>query len=211
VTAREQKGTSKSARRGRGPLVLSAFLLAAVTAGGCGSGGDAGVVPSSHSFLFDESRGAFRGIALRDPERRIIERFGPDRGKPEGPVTPLGADAFADGPPGTFASTPSKPSPHDRTVALRYRGMSFITNNRRVYVIMSSLRGTRTLHGVEVGDALDEARTAYRGLTCRNASDAHGVDMFPYCNGRLGRGRFIYFGGDPVGTIAVARVPLYGG
>ena len=151
----------------------------------------------------------FRGIALRDRESRVVERFGPDQGKPAGPVTPLGADA--EGPPGTFASTPGRPSPYDRTAALRYRGMSFVTNNRRVYVIMSSLRGTRTLRGVGVGDALEDARRAYRRLTCSSASDAHGDDTFPYCNGRLMPGRFIYFGGDPIGTIAVARVPLYGG
>jgi hypothetical protein len=209
ATARETR-PPRARERGLAPLLLSALTLAAVTIGACGSGVDVGV-PSSGSFPLDESRGAFRGIALRDPERRVIERFGPDRGRPEGPVTPLGADAFVDGPPGTFANSPGKPSPHDRTAALRYRGMSFITNDRRVYVIMSSLRGTRTRRGVAVGDALYKARKAYRGLSCQKASDAHGVDTFPYCTGRLAPGRFIYFGGDPVGTIAVARVPLFGG
>lgn len=89
--------------------------------------------------------------------------------------------------------------------------MSFVTNDRRVYVIMSSLRGTRTLRGVGVGDPLDDAQGKYSGLACHDASDAHGTATFRYCNGKLAPGRFIYFGGDPIGTVATARVPLDGG
>lgn len=117
-------------------------------------------------------------------------------------------DPYRNGSPGNFG--PGRPSCHDRNAALRYRGMSFVTHNRRVYVIMSSLRGTRTTRGVGVGDALDKARRAYRDLSCRTASDARGSDTFPYCLGKLARGRFIYFGADPIGTVAVALVPLYG-
>ena len=38
------------------------------------------------------------------------------------------------------------------------------------------------------------------------ATDAHGGDTFAYCGGRLAPGRFIYFGGESIGTVAVARV-----
>jgi hypothetical protein len=31
------------------------------------------------------------------------------------------------------------------------------------------------------------------------------------CLGRLNRKRYLYFGGDPIGTVAIAQVPLYGG
>src|SRR3954453_15635428 len=192
-----------------GSVVVSACLMAGFAAGGCGSSDSAGV-ESRGSYRFDEVRGAFRGVALRDPESRVVARFGPDQGEPAGPNQPLGT-SDEDGPPGTFAGSPGTPSPDDRTAALRYRGMSFMTNDRRVYVIMSSLRGTRTLRGGAIGDALDDARRAYRGLKCRRASDAHGSNTFRYCSGRQGRQHFIYFGGDPVGTIAVGQVPLYGG
>lgn len=189
----------------RASFVLLPSLFAVLLTS-CGSAGEPRE-PSRASFPLDETRGVFRGIALRDPESRVVERFGPDEGKLAGPVTPLGAEAA----PATFASTPGTPSPDDRTAAVRYRGMSFVTNNRRVYVIMSSLAGTRTLRGVSVGGALEEAQKAYRGLACDTATDAHGDGTFPYCGGRLAPGRFVYFGGDPIDTIAVARVPLYGG
>jgi hypothetical protein len=89
--------------------------------------------------------------------------------------------------------------------------MAFMTNARRVYVIMSSLPGTRTTKGVRVGDDLAAARGAYRGLRCDKATDAHGASDFPYCVLQMAGRRWLYFGGDPIGTIAVARVALYGG
>ena len=67
----------------------------------------------------------------------MVARFGPDQGEPGGPVGPLGRDHDDAGSPGTFASTPGRARPDDRT--------------------------------------------------------------------------YLYFGGDPTGTIAVAQVPLYGG
>jgi hypothetical protein len=164
----------------------------------------------ARSYTLDEDSGSFRGIALGGAERKVLTRFGPDQGEPGGPVGPLGEHNYDNG-PGTFASTPGRPRPDDRTKALRYRGMAFITNERRVYVIMSSLRGTRTAKGVRVGDRLGAARDAYRALRCATATDAHGGDDFPYCLARISGGRWLYFGGDPIGTVAIARVPLYGG
>jgi hypothetical protein len=160
--------------------------------------------------VLDEQHGSFRGISLGMPERRVIARFGPDEGDPAGPIGPLGDDRFETGSPGTFASSPTGPSPTDRTAFLRYRGMSFATNDRAVYVIMSSLPGTRTSKGVGVGDDLDAARRAYPQLRCEEGTDAHGVPVFPYCRARLGEHRYLYFGADPIGTVAIAQVELYG-
>ena len=165
----------------------------------------------ARSYTLDEAHASFRGVALGDAEHRVVARFGPDQGEPDGPVGPLDQDHYDTGSPGTFASTPGRPRPDDRTKALRYRGMSFLTNERRVYVIMSSLPGTRTTRRVGVGDDLDRARQAYRGLSCKEATDEDGGDAFPYCLGRLTGKRYLYFGGDPIGTVAIAQVPLYGG
>jgi hypothetical protein len=43
------------------------------------------------------------------------------------------------------------------------------------------------------------------------ATDEDGNDAFPYCLGKLAAKRYLYFGGDPIGTVAIAEVPLYGG
>jgi hypothetical protein len=188
----------------------SALPLVAVCAlAGCGGSASTGTVATT-AYRLDEQRGAFRGVTLGAPEHGVVERFGPDRGEPEGPVGPLGDDSFERGTPGTFASSPDGPSPTDRTVFLRYRGMSFGTNDRAVYVIMSSLPGTRTTKGPGVGDRLDAARRAYPELRCAEGTDAHGGAAFPYCGARLGNRRYLYFGGDPIGTVAIAQVPLRG-
>jgi hypothetical protein len=174
--------------------------------------GDTGAAPKpARSYTLDEAHASFRGVALGDAERGVVARFGPDQGEPDGPVGPLGQDRYDAGSPGTFASTPGRPRPDDRTKALRYHGMSFVTNERRVYVIMSSLPGTRTTRRVGVGDDLDRARRAYRGLSCKHATYEEGGEAFPYCLGRLDRKRYLYFGGDPIGTVTIAQVPLYGG
>jgi hypothetical protein len=187
-----------------------AFALAAPLLVAC-AGDRSGAPKPAHSYALDEARASFRGIALGDAESRVTARFGSDRGKPDGPAGPVGEDGYETGTPGTFASTPGRPRPDDRTKALRYRGMAFVTNERRVYVIMSSLPGTRTTRRVGVGDDLERARRAYRGLSCKQATDAHGGDAFPYCLGRLDGKHYLYFGGDPIGTVAIAEVPLYGG
>ena len=198
-------------RRSCGPVV--AFALAGVIAGAvaaCGSEGNSGAAGQG-SYRLDEVRGAFRGVALGDREDRVVARFAPKRPVRAEPVSPLGSDEWSAGSPGTFSSSPRKASPHDRTGVLRYRGMAFVTNNGRVYVIISSLPRTRALRGVGVGDSMRDVRRAYPGLDCDTATDAHGAETFPYCGGRLREGRYLYFGGDPVGTVAVGRVRLYGG
>lgn len=51
----------------------------------------------------------------------------------------------------------------------------------------------------------------HRGVKCDMATDEEGNDAFPYCLGKLAAKRYLYFGGDPIGTVAIAEVPLYGG
>ena len=195
------------------PVRRSPWLARAVAAPllvACAGG--TGAAPNrARSYTLDEAHASFRGVALGDAERRVVTRFGPDQGEPDGPVGPVGEDDRETGSPGTLASTPGRPRPDDRTKALRYRGMSFVTNERRVYVIMSSLPGTRTTRRVGIGDDLDRARRAYRSLSCKHATYEEGGEAFAYCLGRLDRKRYLYFGGDPIGTVAIAQVPLYGG
>lgn len=189
---------------------IAAALLAAsaLTGAGC-SNGEVGV-PSATPHRIDERRGAFDGIVLGSPESRVVRRFGPDQGEPNGPNTPLDVDGFESGAPGTYRP-PRTPTPHDRRETLRYPGISISTFNRRVYVLMSSLQQTTSRRGVGVGDQLSDVRRAYPELACGAATDDFGKDTFPYCTAEVHPGRFLYFGGDPVGTVAIGKVALSGG
>ena len=166
----------------------------------------------ARSYTLDEAHASFRGVALGDAERGVVARFGPDQGEPNGPVGPLGQDRYDAGSPGTFASTPGRRRPDDRTKALRYHGMSFVTNERRVYVIML-LDSPRAVRLVASGSATTSTVPAgptgpSRASTPRTRRAARPSRT---ASGGSIRKRYLYFGGDPIGTVAIAQVPLYGG
>lgn len=185
-------------------IAAALLVAAALTGAGCSSG-EVGV-PSATPHRIDERRGTFDGIALGTPESRIVRRFGPDQGEPNGPTSPLGTDEFGGGSPRSELSR--TPTPNDRKASLRYDGMSFSTFNRRVYVMVSALQRTKTLRGVGVGDGLSEVRRAYPELVCGTATDDFGRDTFEYCTAEVHPGRFLYFGSDPVETVAIGTVAL---
>jgi hypothetical protein len=95
-------------------LALPAPLLVA-----CAGDGASAPKPD-RIYVLDEAHASFRGVALGDAEGRVAARFGPDQGKPNGPMGPVGEDGYDTGTPGTFAATPGRPRPDDRTKALRY-------------------------------------------------------------------------------------------
>jgi hypothetical protein len=74
----------------------------------------------------------------------------------------------------------------------------------RVAVIDVVARGAATSRGVAAGDRIAQAKEAYPELRCGTIHD--GQDRA--CAGKIGKRRFIWFGGDPIEAIAVADVPL---
>jgi hypothetical protein len=75
--------------------------------------------------------------------------------------------------------------------------------------ILAAGRGTYTTAGnVAIGDRLGRVKQAYVGARCATASFAESDKTFRYCVGRLRPGRYLWFGGDPIDTIAIAAAPL---
>jgi hypothetical protein len=91
---------------------------------------------------------------------------------------------------------------------LRYPGTSVGLVGGQVFLVMLTADGARIGPQATMGDPLASMADRFPRLKCRTASDAHGRDTFPYCTGRLAPHRYLYIGGDPVTSAAVATVPL---
>lgn len=65
--------------------------------------------------------------------------------------------------------------------------------------------GAATGRSVEIGDPLDRAAQAYPGLECREQNEGTENRPYPACTGRVAPERYIWFGGDPITTIAMSR------
>jgi hypothetical protein len=65
-----------------------------------------------------------------------------------------------------------------------------------------------TQRGVAIGDSLDKAEHAYSGLTCATAQTYDEGEEFPACAGQVGRGVFIWVGGDPIDAIQLSPLPF---
>ena len=57
---------------------------------------------------------------------------------------------------------------------------------------------------MRIGDSLDEVRERYPGLRCGIRNEGTEYVEYPYCTGKLGPGRYIWFGENPVKSITMA-------
>ena len=166
--------------------------------GGCGGADDAAA-----PRLLDERAGSYRGIRLGDAEATIRRRFGAP-GEGEG-FFPLG-ESFGDigGPPAVRAWPPGSSS----SKALRYEGVAFAVGSEGVYaVIVTEL--ARTLRGVAIGDDLAQSQRLYEvGCSKRVFGERIGGGSltYPTCRGTIDGRIRIWFGEDPIRSIAIARV-----
>jgi hypothetical protein len=179
-------------------LLLGTIAAALVLLGACGGDDD----PAAPSLL-DERGGSYRGIRLGDTEAKIRSRFGAP-GEGEG-FFPLG-ESFGDigGPPAVRVWPPDSSSSR----AMRYEGVAFAVGSEGVYAIIVT-EPARTLRGVTIGDDLARSRRLYAvgcGKGVAGERIGGGSLTYPTCRGTIdGRVR-IWFGEDPIASIAIARV-----
>ena len=156
----------------------------------------------------DELRGTYRGVGIGSEPRSIARVFGEERlsGPNEG-IAPRGDEFVEIGGPASFASPCRAASP-----TLRYEHVSFAFCNGRVYFVLVAVDGARTRRGVSIGDSLDEVRRAYPSARCGEAPAGEslfgGQEWYPYCAVRTADERWVWFGRDPIKSIALARVRM---
>ena len=170
---------------------------AAAALGGCG--GEEPVAPQ----LLDEREGSYRGVRFGATEADVRRVFGKP-GEGSG-FSPLGSEFHDVGGPPAVRVWP--PGSH-RQKALRYEGVAFLVGTDGVYAILVT-EPAHTRRGVAIGEDLARARRLYR-LGCGEGVAGEriggGVETYPTCRGTIDERIRIWFGEDPIGSIAIARV-----
>ena len=182
-----------------------------LTWGGCGAGPRDQRTSSPTEFRLNETAATFRGVGFGASRARVVEKFGrPERYSKKYGVSPVG-ELYVDlGLPWVVAPPPDRGSYEDALAGvLRYRGVSFQSTSRSgVYAFFVSARGTVTNRGVRIGDPLRRAQELYPELRCEVRNEGTEYVKYPYCAGRLGPGRHIWFGEDPIRSISMATRPM---
>lgn len=199
-------------RLGRSVASLAAVLAVAAFATACGS--DESSRAASKFGFIDERRGAIRGVAIGADKRAVRRALGSYERPPQAyPIEPLEVDeGEGSGGPWSVETGPHHLGPggiRGEQVTLRYQGASFFVRRDRVFGFMITAPGTPTSRGVSIGDRLKQARKAYPSLKCEAQSqgDTTAVQKAA-CFGKAPKGRYIYFGGDPIESITVMERPF---
>jgi hypothetical protein len=92
--------------------------------------------------------------------------------------------------------------------SLSYEGLAVLVGADGVYAILVA-EPARTRRGVAIGDDLVRARRVYK-LGCGEGVAGErmggGVETYPTCRGTIDGRIRIWFGEDPIESIAIARV-----
>ena len=187
-------------------MVATGALAVAAAALALREDGDDTSDEQAGARLIDEQAGSYGGVTMGMRRADVVARLG-EPGEGDGFV-PLG-ESFPDvgGPPAVRVWPPGQRTP---PTAMRYEGVAFLVSSRGVYAFIVTEDGARTTRGVAVGDALADARRRYR-LGCgagvgREPLFGGDRETYPTCRGTLDERRRIWFGEDPIRSIAVARV-----
>ena len=207
----------------RALIVLAGSALSVLLTTGCGDS----MTPSAggtegRAVLIDARAGRVGSARLGDPPAAVAATFGRGRADLNLGGAPLGTDPEEIGSPFGY----SFPFPCDEPVRpksaasatdefgiseVSYRGAGASFCRRRAFILLVSSRGSATTAGARIGQSLEDAHNAHPTLRCDtpSAASAHPErPVYEYCAGRVGTGRYLWIGQDPVSSIAVSTIPL---
>lgn len=163
---------------------------------GCGNDGAAGPKP----LRFVDTRTAtYRGVGLEDSIRTVRRRLGrPLKVRDFNDEAAAAEEPVVDFPRALPAA--DQVSPYDPEPELFYRRVTFLAHGTRVRGFFAHRGRVVTERGVGIGDPLAEVHDAFPELDCK-AADYGEYGKVDKCDGRLGRKRYVWFGGDPVNVI----------
>lgn len=179
--------------------VVAIGLLLVVS--GCGQGG-------RHTIVLDESQPTYEGVGLGSSAREVERALG--RGESGGGFAPVGRlPAEVDVP--AALPTPAGAGREGPTL-LVYSNAAFLLVRGRVFAMLLTDERLRTERGITIGAELGAVRRVYGGVKCHRAPAGESGATYPLCRVRVGRSRFLSFGGDPIRSFTFfSRVPVSAG
>jgi hypothetical protein len=192
-------------------VARSALLVLTLTlaASALGCGGDADGDSTSTTLAasrVDEARGSYGAIALGADVAEVKRRFGPPvrEAHRDGYLAPVGTEADSISLPSKGPSAPDL-RPGERSRVLRYPNVAFAaTRDAGVYGIFTNDPAARTSRGVGIGDDQSAVRKAYPGIECGTGNEGSEFPAYEFCRTRLANGVRLWFGGNPVASIALS-------
>jgi hypothetical protein len=189
-------------------LAVGVFATGCGGLGGSGGGGDATTVTRTSGLKtfpapgrLDETAGTYRGVGIGSTVDEMKRVFGEQRAAGgEERIVPLATgDGETDG-PRVLVFEDDRFGP-----VFRYEHVVFYVNGPTIGAFELVEPGSLTGQGVKIGDPLDRAADAYPGVACGEENEGTENRSYPACTGSLAPERFIWFGGDPITTIAMSR------
>jgi hypothetical protein len=193
------------------PAILALVLIATA----CGGSEPEPVTTVSRTTGFpsferpgsvDEVAGTYRGVGIGDSPDAVRSVFGPQRPMGEGEAaTALEAPDEDDHGPRVISFEPQDPF----GPILRYPDVVVIFKGRQgvgAFVLVEP--EAETSGGIAIGDPLNQAKSAYPSLRCGIVNEGTEYVRYPACTGRIAASRHIWFGGDPIRSIALSTHPF---
>jgi hypothetical protein len=179
-------------------LAVVAGIVASCSTGLGGPEEEAG----RSAIVVDESVPRYGNVGFGSTTREVERLLG--RGETAAGFAPAGRS------PADIAVPLALPNPQGagraRPALRRYEDSAFLFLRGRVYAILLTASNVETARGVGIGDAIETVRRSYEDAECREVAGGESlsgdVDTYPSCRVRVAPMRFVFFGGNPIRSIA---------